>query len=317
MKYGFSGPTSGNMSRPDMLVTLARRGEELGFEVINVNDHIIIPNNVDSPYPYSETGEFGPSSGFILEQLTTLSFLGAATSSAKLMTAVMVLPHRNPIHTAKILATIDVLTGGRVIVGCGVGWMREEFEVIGAPPFDKRGSVSDEYIQAFKELWTSDNPTFQGEYCSFKDILFEPKPVQKPYPPIWIGGESPSALRRAARLGNGWLPLGLNPKYPLDTIERLKKHISLLYRYVEENGRDPSDIDIGYGGDLSSGPEEYISSGQRKFFTGSSQQIADDIKALESLGVGLLLVSFPGRSLDETLGAMERFTTEVRPLAES
>ena len=174
-----------------MLTAQARGGEELGFEIISVNDHIVIPNDVDSRYPYSETGEFGRGSGFIIEQLTTLSFLGAATSSAKLMTSVMVLPHRNPVHTAKILATIDVLTDGRLIVGCGVGWMREEFEAIGAPPFDERGKVGDEYIRAFNELWTSNTPTFQGQYCSFQDIVFEPKPVQKPHPPIWVGGESP------------------------------------------------------------------------------------------------------------------------------
>ena len=315
MKYGFSAPTSGDLSRPEMLAVQVRRGEELGFEVISVNDHIIIPNDVDSRYPYSETGEFGRGSGFIIEQLTTLSFLGALTSSARLMTSVMVLPHRNPVHAAKILATIDVLTGGRLIVGCGVGWMREEFEAIGAPPFDERGDVSDEYIRAFKELWTSDTPTFQGRYCSFKDIVFEPKPVQKPHPPIWVGGESPPALRRAARLGDGWFPLASNPTYPLDTLDRLETQISRLHRYAEEAGRDPSAIDIAYGvGRYSEGSEEQVAPGQRRIFTGSHQQIADDIKAFEALGVGYLTIGFPGLTLDEKLGAMERFATKVQPL---
>jgi alkanesulfonate monooxygenase SsuD/methylene tetrahydromethanopterin reductase-like flavin-dependent oxidoreductase (luciferase family) len=123
----------------------------------------------------------------------------------------MVVPHRPPVLTAKILATIDVLSKGRLIVGCGVGWMREEFEAIGAPPYDKRGAVSDEYIRAFKELWTSDNPTFSGKYCSFANVAFAPKPLQKPHPPIWVGGESPVALRRAGRLADAWYPIGSNP----------------------------------------------------------------------------------------------------------
>ena len=149
-----------------------------------------------------------------MEQLTLLTFLAGVTSTAKLLTSVMVVPHRPPVLTAKVLATIDVLSKGRLIVGCGVGWMREEFEAIGAPAYDKRGAVSDEYIRAFKELWTSDNPTFAGTYCSFANVAFAPKPLQKPHPPIWVGGESPVALRRAGRLADAWYPIGSNPRVP-------------------------------------------------------------------------------------------------------
>jgi alkanesulfonate monooxygenase SsuD/methylene tetrahydromethanopterin reductase-like flavin-dependent oxidoreductase (luciferase family) len=114
----------------------------------------------------------------------------------------MVLPHRPPVLTAKMLATIDVLSNERLIVGCGVGWMREEFEAIGAPPYEARGTVGDEYIQVFKELWTNDDPVFEGDHCRFSDLTFAPKPVQKPHPPIWTGGESPAALRRAGNPGS-------------------------------------------------------------------------------------------------------------------
>ena len=109
----------------------------------------------------------------------------------------LIVPHRNPIIAAKSLATLDYLSGGRLIIGVGVGWMREEFEAVGCESFDERGAVTDEYIRAFKELWTSDNPTFEGKYVSFSDINFLPKPVQKPHPPLWVGGESRPAIRRA------------------------------------------------------------------------------------------------------------------------
>jgi alkanesulfonate monooxygenase SsuD/methylene tetrahydromethanopterin reductase-like flavin-dependent oxidoreductase (luciferase family) len=139
------------------------------------------------------------SAGEYLEPLALLSFLAGITSSAKLLTAVMVLPNRPPILTAKMLATIDVLSKGRVIVGCGVGWMREEFEALGAPPFEERGAVSNEYIQAFRELWTHDTPTFEGKYCRFSNVTFAPKPVQKPRPSGLAGrARRPCAERGAS-----------------------------------------------------------------------------------------------------------------------
>ena len=215
MDFGFGLPTRGPLSAPQTLAALAAGGEDLGFTYIGVADHIVVARRIDSTYPYSETGSFtGWESGECLEQLTLLGYLAAHTTAIRLLSSVMVVPHRNPVHTAKILSTIDNLSGGRLTVGCGVGWMREEFEAIGTPPFDNRGSVSDEYIRVFKELWTSDAPTFEGKYASFSDIVFSPQPVQKPHPPIWIGGESPAALRRAARLGDAWYPIGSNPTYP-------------------------------------------------------------------------------------------------------
>ena len=195
MKYGFSVATRGPLATADSLVAIARHGEEMGFDFVGVSDHIIIPKDIRSRYPYSLSGEFaGADPGECLEQLTVVAFLAAATSKIKLLTTVLVLPHRNPVHTAKVFASIDVLSGGRLIAGCGVGWMREEFEALGAPPFDRRGAVSDEYLKAFKELWSKDDPEFDGEFVSFRNVRFAPQPVQKPHPPIWIGGESPPAL---------------------------------------------------------------------------------------------------------------------------
>ena len=191
MKYGFTLPGRGPLATPETLGRIARAGEDLGYDALFTGDHILVPRNIASPYPYTEGGEFpGSPSGESMEQLTLLAFLAGQTSRIRLVTSVIIVPHRNALVAAKALATLDVLSGGRLVVGVGVGWMREEFEALNLPPFEERGAVTDEYIRAFKELWTSDDPHFEGKYVSFDNISFLPKPVQKPHPPIWVGGES-------------------------------------------------------------------------------------------------------------------------------
>jgi probable F420-dependent oxidoreductase len=191
----------------------------MGFDYLTLSDHIVIPRDIEARYPYSATGEF-PSGGRgdWYEQLTSAAYVAAKTSRLRLVTSVMVVPHRPAVLTAKMLATIDLLSNGRLTVGIGAGWMKEEFEAVGAPPFAERGTVTDEYLTVFRELWTKDAPRFDGRYVRFSEIVMAPKPVQKPHPPLWIGGESPSALRRVARLGDGWYLIGTNPQHPLDTL---------------------------------------------------------------------------------------------------
>ncbi|MDA1349626.1 MAG: TIGR03619 family F420-dependent LLM class oxidoreductase, partial [Chloroflexi bacterium] len=290
MKYGFNLPTQGPMATPENLANLVRSGEEMGFDVASVSDHVVIPKSINSRYPYTESGEFaGRVPGECLDQLATLSFIAGQTSKVRLLTSVMVLPHRSPVLTAKMLASIDVLSNGRLTVGCGVGWMREEFEALGAPPFDERGAVGDEYIALFKEMWTSDAPAFSGKYVSVSDVSFLPKPVPKPHPPIWGGGESPPALRRAARFADAWYPIGNNPRYPVGTVEQLAEYLSRLRTYVEEAGRDPSEVGVAYNGGWYNDLEaQYDSKGERRIFTGTHTQIADDIKRFEELGVSYL-----------------------------
>ncbi len=185
MKFGFEVPTSGVFAGPDSLARVARHGEQIGFDYLHIGDHLVIPRSIQSSYPYSDSGAFlGEWSskenqgeddlGLHFEQLTTLSYLAANTNKINLLSSVCILPYRQPVLTAKILATIDVLSNGRLIVGCGAGWMEEEFEALGLDTFKKRGSVTNEYIDAFRELWTSPNPTFKGEYVSFSDIYFAP-----------------------------------------------------------------------------------------------------------------------------------------------
>ena len=309
MDYGFYLPMRGPIATSDGIEAMARRGEELGFAYIAVPDHIVIPRDIESRYPYSESGEFRwGQHGDCLEQLAVLSFLAARTSRIRLLTSIMVVPHRNPVFTAKALATVDILSGGRLTVGCGVGWMREEFEAIGTPPFAERGRVADEYLRVFKELWTSDAPNFHGDYARFSDVVFLPQPVQKPHPPLWIGGESVPAMKRAARLGDGWYPINGNPRHPLDTLERYQEALGRLRGYAEDNDRDFADLDLGYaalrwGEDPGPG-----------LLRGSAREIADDIARLADAGVRHLVLAFERATLDKTLERMEGFANEVIPL---
>ncbi len=327
MRYGFEAPATGVLAGPEALARVARHGEELGFDHVAVGDHIVIPRRISSRYPYTESGEFAgewahteesSGTGIMFEQLTVLAYLAALTGSIRLLTSVTVLPYREPVLTAKILATIDVLSDGRLDVGCGAGWMEEEFAALGSPPFARRGAVTNEYIAAFRELWTSDDPRFGGEFASFSGIAFEPKPAQRPGPPIWIGGESPPAVRRAARLGDVWYPFGNNPRHPLDSLERLRAGIARLREEAGAAGRAAGAVRIAYSAEMfysDAGPV-YEPDGRRRLLTGEPGQVAEDIAALSDLGVEHLMLDYEGPTLDATLARMDRFAEHVRPLVE-
>lgn len=318
MEFGFGVATRGAAAAPEFLERQVRHGEELGFDIVTVSDHIVIPRAVRSIYPYSEDGAFsGVDAGECLEQLTVAMFLAAHTSTIRVLTSVMVLPHRPPVLAAKTLASLDVLSNGRLIVGVGAGWMREEFEALGAPPYEHRGSVANEYLQAFKEMWTSERPEYRGDYVQVSGVSFYPKPVQDPHPPIWVGGESPPALRRAGQLGDAWYPIGNNPSFPMDTPERLSEAMSTVRRHAEEAGRDPESIDFGYSAGWYNDREAATGrDGGRRIFTGDPEQVAADIRDFEALGVRHLVVGLTGSSPDETLDRMERFARAVKPLTE-
>jgi probable F420-dependent oxidoreductase len=317
MDYGFSIPTRGPLADRESLLAIARRGEQLGFSYLAIPDHIVIPRQIGSPYPYNTARKMvGAADGDCLEQLVLMSYLAAATTKIRLLTSIMVVPHRSPMFTAKALATIDVLSQGRVTVGCGVGWMDEEFKAVGAPPFAERGKVTDEYLRMFKTLWTEDDPRFEGNYARFQDISFLPKPVQKPHPPLWIGGESPAALRRVVALGDAWYPIGSNPEFPLDTVERYTQALSRLRDEAGRANRDPASIELAYWANwYKEGRSNTLDNGQRQLFTGSDAEVATDIGVFRSLGVRHLLFNFVRATLSESLVAMERFATQVLPLA--
>jgi probable F420-dependent oxidoreductase len=316
MLIGYDLPTRGILAAAENIGRLAVEGEMLGYDFLTVSDHVIIPKSIDAKYPYSKTGEF-PRGGRTkwFEQLTVTAWIAARTSRVKLVLSVMVVPHRPAVLTAKMLSTIDLLSNGRLVVGIGAGWMHEEFEALGTPPFKERGAVTDEYLAAFKELWTSNDPRFAGKHVRFSDVVMEPKPVQQPHPPIWVGGESDAALRRVARLCDGWYPLGTNPQHPLESLPRLQAGIEKMRRFVAEAGRDPKKIDIGYrvpryGASLPAKNDQ----GDRRLFSGTPTDIAGDLKAMAELGVTAVDFAFGADTVPETIDNMKRFRDEVRSL---
>ena len=308
MKYGLHLPASSAAVKPEELVRFAQRAEALGFYCITIADHVIVPTHISVPYPYTVDGKY-PGTGYHLETLTTMSFLAGATDRIRFITSVMILPYRNPIVTAKMLASLDVLSGGRVIVGAGVGWMKEEFETIRTEAYEERGKVTDEYIAAFRELWTSDKPSFNGKYCSFSDIIFLPKPVQKPTIPIWIGGHSKHAIRRAARLGDGWHPIGGVPTIPLEP-EGIKRDLEMLVDYALKAGRDPKQIRIALKGSLFD-REKQITPGKRRRFVGAAEEIASDIRDYRAAGVDTMIFDVRQPSFNATMERMEWMAKEV------
>jgi len=316
MDVGLTIPTRGPLATPEGIATIVRRAEELGFAHLSVSDHVVVPRSITSPYPYSASGAWpGAASGACLEQFTLLAWLAGISSKPRLITAVAVIPYRGAVHTAKIAATIDVLSNGRVVVGVGAGWMKEEFEAVDAPAFEERGRVTDEYLQAFKLLWTEDDPRLEGRHVRLANIVFQPKPVQKPHPPIWVGGESPAALRRTARYGDTWFPIGNNPRYPLDTIPRFTEGVRQLHQVAEQQGRDPKSIGLAfYANWFDENKTVSVDTGERHLLTGGPARIAEDIDALGALGVRDLVLTLARDTLERTFASMEHFADEIRPL---
>ena len=320
MKFGINTGARGTMGTRNAYMTVAQLAERLDFDFISVSDHVVVPSQIDSTYPYSDGGkrETATPDGYSLEQLTTLAFLAGCTEKLKLVTSVTVVPHRPALLTAKILATADQLSNGRIILGVGAGWLREEFEALQTDPYDARGKVTDEYIMAFKELWANQNPSFKGDFVNFDKILFAPKPANGSSIPIWVGGESNPALRRTAKLGDAWYPGSRNPKHRLDTPERLGEGIGKMRAMAEKHGRDPATVDIAYVVlsplDWEAQPGQDVA---RRLMTGTPEQIADDVRAFKTLGLTHFNVSFPASSLNEMTDAMQKFAEDVMPMVKS
>ena len=203
MEWGVTLPHLGHIATRDALIEFSTAVDDLGFNSGWASDHVCWPAEFVSQYPYSDDGSFPapPKTGW-LDPIGTLQFVAAVTQNLRLGFSVLILPYRPPVETAKRLATIDVLSGGRLILGVGVGWMREEAEVLGMP-WDRRGKRSDEQLEVFRTLFSEDDPSYDGEFYSFPVVGFEPKPVQNPVP-VWVGGNSVAAYRRVAQFGHGF-----------------------------------------------------------------------------------------------------------------
>ncbi len=315
MQFGISAPFRGPLATAEDITAIAEAADRLGFAYLTVSDHIVCPRQIEAKYPYSDTGEFPwtkEGEGDCMEQFTLMAWLAAATKKVRILSSVAVIPHRNPLFMAKSIATMDVLSGGRIAIGCGTGWMREEFKALGVE-FEKRGQVTNEYIEAMKACWTQENPSYEGEFVKFSDLIFAPKPVQKPHPPLWIGGESGPAMRRVAALGDVWYPFGSNPKFRLATPEAYRERAERVKQAVAEAGRDPAEVRLAYNSPLHLETERKMDDSSRMPMTGSASDRVADIKAFEEAGMEMMVINLTANDRQQMLDRMEAFAAEVMP----
>jgi probable F420-dependent oxidoreductase len=237
MKFGLWFCNTGRYVDPAHAVALAQAAEAGGFESLWTVEHTIVPAGYASAYPYDPSGKMpGGREDFPLpDPLIWMAFVAAATSKIKLATGILILPQHNPVHAAKQIATLDHLSHGRILLGVGIGWLREEFTALGVP-FTERGARTDEYIAALRELWKAEKPTFSGRFVTFKDAFCRPQPVNKSVP-IIVGGHSEAAARRAGRLGNGFFPYAVEQT----------RLIALAREAAQSAGRDPASLEITTG----------------------------------------------------------------------
>ncbi len=258
MKFGLRYCNTGRYVDPALGQELVQAGEAAGFESAWTVEHTVVPANYTSTYPYSGDGKMagGRDDIPLPDPLIWMAYMAAVTSTITLATGILIVPQHNPVITAKQVATLDQMSGGRVLLGIGVGWMKEEFDAIGAP-FEDRGARTDEYVAAMRELWTAEKPTFHGRWVNFDETYCRPQPAQGSVP-IIVGGDTVPAAKRAGRLGDGYFPARNAPQELID----------LARRTAEEHGRDPDALEI-----TTSVPDDL-----------------DDIPALAARGVSRLLV---------------------------
>jgi len=282
------GPFAAGADVAARIERVARAADELGYDVVWTAEHLIFPYEIRTPYPYGGRFPF-PVTDPMLEVVSTLSYVAALTRRVRLSCSVMILPYRHPVVLAKELATLDVLSGGRLVVGVASGWLAEEFAMLGVP-FAERGRRMDEYLAVLRALWTEDRVTFHGRFVQLDDAAFFPKPLQRPHPPIWIGGASERAFARIARFGAGWIAA---PRPDVDTLSR---DIARLRGIAESHGRDPATIEVASGG-AARGVDELIAR----------------LPALERAGVTLVNVPalFWARSFTHALELLAEFAARA------
>ncbi len=247
MKFGLHLGGGAPVCERQTLKEVAALAEELGYDSIMIGDHVVLPKRITSPWPYEEYigGKLLPTSPFYaiytamewMDAFDTIAFLAGVTEQVRLGSSVLIVPYRHPFDVARRVATLDVLSGGRFIFGVGVGWMEEEFRLLGIP-FKERAQRTREYLKVMQALWTEEQPRFSGQFIELnEDVNVLPRPLQKPYPPIWVGGESVPALRRVVEFGTGW-------HSALLTMEQLRTLRARLQELMEQAGRDMAELEL-------------------------------------------------------------------------
>jgi probable F420-dependent oxidoreductase len=286
MKFGIVFANSGPFATPEGAVAIATAAENAGFESLWTVEHVVVPHDYESAYPYDKSGKMpGGETTDIPDPLIWLAYVAAATSSIRLGTGILIATQRNPLITAKEVATLDRLSGGRVEFGVGVGWLEEEFAALGVP-FEKRGKRLDDYIAAMRAVWSGEMASHHGEFADFDDVIMRPKPVQANVP-IVIGGHSEPAARRAGRLGDGFFPArGSN--------QRLRELFDVMRKAAVDSDRDPDAIELTTGGTAAFAPDPVAALGE-----------------LEEMGVSRVVIPPLARDADSIREALAKFGEDV------
>jgi probable F420-dependent oxidoreductase len=293
MEIGIDVGIYGRLATPENVLGLAKFAEERNYHSIWLADHVVFPATIDSKYPYSPTGDFpSPETEPLLEPIAAMGVLAGATRNVKIGTSVLVMPYRNPLVLARMLATLDVFSNGRIVLGAGSGWLEEEFTALQTANFAARGAVTDEYLEIFKAVTGGGEISYEGEHYRFDPVHCYPPSVQRPHPPILIGGISNRALRRVAELGDGWMSVSLDP-------DRIPERLKRLGRLCEERGRQLSDLWLCHKLFISIGEAEEGVHGGRKLGTGSVEAIVGDIKRFQDYGYRSMIFRYPGADPDE------------------
>ncbi len=293
MRYGVHLGGAAALRTVDGAKQIGELVEELGYDGVLTGDHITIPKQIASEYPYTKFSRSlgaDPYAVFTtidwLDAFTVLAVLIPLTKKVRLGTSVTIVPYRHPLEMARVVATLDVVSGGRIIFGAGVGWMEEEFRLLDVP-FTERATRTREYLAVMKEVWTKESPRFAGKFVQIdKDLHFAPRPVQQPHPPIWVGGESTPALKRVVEFGDGW---HIGPV----ALEDVKPRFAELRTLMEKAGRDFSTVEI-------------------TSMVDSRMLSAADIRAYRDLGVTGLYAVAPGPQVASVLKVLRDFPKKVQ-----
>jgi probable F420-dependent oxidoreductase len=286
MKIGYFAVGIGIGAEPENMTVTAQTADQAGFHSLWAPEHVVLINQYASRYPYSQDGRLPMSTQIdILDPFTALTFAAATTTNIRLGTGICLVPERNPVVTAKEVASLDKLSGGRFDFGVGVGWLAEEFDAVGVP-WPRRAQRTREYLQAMKLLWTEDEPEFSGEFCSFPKSVMLPKPVQKPHPPIIFGGESTPALKRVGEVGDGWFGVNVSFEAAQEKIPRMKA-------YATAAGRDPEALSFAVSPGLGSAVD------------------MDQIKRYRDLGVDQVIVGGFADDPSKIRGEIEKLAEKL------
>jgi len=310
MKIGVHVVNACPWATAESIVSLGMRAEVQGFDSLWVSDQVVIPSELRSSLSYGATGQYYiEANQNLFEALSVLSYLAGRTSRVHLGTSVLVLPYRQPLVVAKQLATLDALSGSRIVLGVGAGFMREQFKVLGMDMFDQRGAATDEAIRLFRTVWVAGaEVSFTGEIYRVQPVRFLPKPARPGGPPIWFGGNGRRSIRRAAELGDGWHPVRIG-------VNELRTGVATLHELLDRNGRQPSDLIISgkfrlYG--PGTGPRDEPHESE---LIGRAELIAEKIRSYQNAGLQYLVLDPTQHNASvEALEALEFFAQEVQPL---